>query len=80
MLEGIDDDDLIALTQRIKESRNKFGRDSASEEILCRNAALTIFGSIRPESHKVNAVVVIHMGSKLGGLRSKHEFKELPVN
>ncbi len=42
MLLGIDLEKLESLSSTIQETRNKIGRDTASEEILCRNAALTI--------------------------------------
>lgn len=42
MLAGIDSEDHDSLAATIQKTRNKQGRDEASEEILCRNAALTI--------------------------------------
>lgn len=42
MLDGIFDEELAELTQKIQQNRNRSNRDKASEEILCRNTALTI--------------------------------------
>lgn len=42
MLSGIDPEQLYELAETIQKTRNKKGRDEASEEILCRNAALTV--------------------------------------
>ena len=42
MLTGVDTAQLDDLAGTIQKARNKFGRDDASEEILCRNAALTV--------------------------------------
>lgn len=42
MLSDIDPEQLNELAATIKKTRNKKGRDESSEEILCRNAALTV--------------------------------------
>ncbi len=42
MLSGVNKTDLNQLTSDIKNNRNRIDRDNASEEILSRNAALTI--------------------------------------
>lgn len=42
MISGVDTEKLDKLAATIQEARKKIGRDSSSEEILCRNAALTI--------------------------------------
>ena len=42
MLSGIDTEELSALAATIRQARNKSDRHETSEEILCRNAALTV--------------------------------------
>ena len=42
MLSGIDTEQLNELAATIQKTRNRKGRDETSEEILCRNAALTV--------------------------------------
>ena len=42
MLSDIDSEQLNELAATIQKTRNKKGRDESSEEILCRNAALTV--------------------------------------
>ncbi len=42
LLDGVDPEELDALTEQILKSRNNPGREEASEEILCRNAAVMV--------------------------------------
>ena len=42
IVEGLDPEEIDSLAATIKKTRNRVGREESSEEILCRNAALTV--------------------------------------